>query len=211
MPRFVLYADCRLTFPFRLSDSRIMKNLRFAIAFFLVLTATLRADEFEEAVNSALKLYQEGKLAEANTSLQTALNLLNEKRGASLSSVLPDEIGGWKGGKVESSSLAALGGGNTIERDYRKGEKKATVSIAADSPLLSQVSSFLSNPALGGLLGIKQKKVGDFSAMLHPKEGLLQMAVNNRFLVQIQGKKLTEDELAELAGGVKVDVLKGMK
>ena len=48
-----------------------------------------------------------------------------------LSSVLPDEIKGWKGGKVETTSLAALGGGNTIERDYRKDEKKATVSIAA--------------------------------------------------------------------------------
>ena len=189
----------------------MMKTLRLLLASLAALTATLRADEFVEAVNSALKSYQEGKLAESSTSLQTALNLLNEKRGASLSSVLPDEISGWKGGKVESASLAALGGGNTVERGYRKGEKKATVSIAADSPLLSQVSSFLSNPALGGLLGIKQKKVGDLTAMLHAKEGLLQMVVNNRFLVQIQGKKLSEDELAELAGGVKVDVLKGMK
>ena len=77
--------------------------------------------------------------------------------------------------------------------------------------MLSQVSSFLSNPALGGLLGIKQRKVGELTAMVHAKEGLLQMVVNNRFLVQIQGKKLTEDELADLAGGVKVEVLKAAK
>ena len=188
-----------------------MKILRLALTIIALAPVALRADEIEDAINSALKLYKEGKLSEANTGLQTAVNLLSEKRGASLSSVLPDEIGGWKGGKVESASLAALGGGNTIERDYRKGEKKATVSIAADSPLLKQVSSFLSNPALGGLLGIKQKKVGDLTAMLHAKEGLLQMVVNNRFLVQVQGKKLSEDELAELAGGVKVDALKAMK
>ena len=188
-----------------------MKTIRLVLAVLALLPSAIRADEIEDAINSALKLYKEGKLNEANTGLQTAVSLLNEKRGASLSSALPDQISGWKGGKVESASLAALGGGNTIERDYRKGEKKATVSIAADSPLLSQVSGFLSNPALGGLLGIKQKKVGDLTAMLHAKEGLLQMVVNNRFLVQIQAKKLSEDELAELAGGVKVDVLKGMK
>ena len=188
-----------------------MNTVRLALAILALAPVALRADEIEDALNSALKFYKEGKLSEANTGLQTAVNLLNEKRGASLSSVLPDEIKGWKGGKVESASLAALGGGNTIERGYRKDEKKATVSIAADSPLLSQVSSFLSNPALGGLLGIKQKKVGDLTAMIHAKEGLLQMVVNNRFLIQIQGKKLTEEELAELAGGVKVDLLKEMK
>ena len=188
-----------------------MNTLRLALALLALCPLALRADDIEDAINSALKLYKEGKLGEANTALQNAGNLLNEKRGSSLSSVLPDEIKGWKGGKLESASLAALGGGNTIERDYRKDEKKATVSIAADSPMLSQVAGFLSNPALGGLLGIKQRKVGDLTAMLHVKEGLLQMVVNDRFLVQIQGKKLTEDDLAELAGGVKVDVLKEMK
>lgn len=188
-----------------------MKSLRVAFALLALAPVALCADEIEDALASALKFYKEGKLSEANTGLQTAVSLLNEKRGLSLSSVLPDDIKGWKGGKVETTSLAALGGGNTVERGYKKDEKKATVSIAADSPLLSQVSGLLSNPALGGLLGIKQKKVGDLTAMLHAKEGLLQMVVNNRFLVQIQGKKLSEDELADLAAGVKVEVLKEMK
>ena len=188
-----------------------MNTLRSLLLMLCLAPAAIRADEVEDAITQALKDYKEGKLAEASTGLQTAINSVNEKRGASLSAVLPDEIKGWKGGKVESTSLAALGGGNTVERTYKKGDKKATVSIAADSPLLKQVSGFLSNPALGGLLGIKQKKVGELTAMLHPKEGLLQMVVNNRYLVQIQGKKLSEDELADLAGGVKVDVLKDAK
>lgn len=188
-----------------------MNSLRCLFLLLCLLPAAVRADDVEDAITSALKSYKEGKLPEASTSLQSALNLVNEKRGASLSAALPAEIKGWKGGKLESTSLASLGGGNTIERNYRKEDKKATVSIAVDSPLLKQVSGFLSNPALGGLLGIKQKKVGDLTAMMHPKEGLLQMAVNNRYLVQIQGKKLSEDELADLAGGVKLDVLKDAK
>lgn len=188
-----------------------MKILRIALAALALTPVALRADEVEDAISSALKLYKEGKLTEANLGLQSAIALINGKRGLSLSSVLPDEINGWKGGKVESASLAALGGGNTIERSYKKGDKKATVSIAADSPTLTQVAGFLANPALAGVLGIKQKKVGDLTAMLHAKEGLLQMVVNDHFLVQIQAKKLSEDEILELAGGVKVDVLKAVK
>ena len=190
-----------------------MKPLRFSLLLLCpaICASGARADEIEDAIASALKLYKEGRLGEADAGLQTALNLLNDKRGLSLSAALPDEIAGWKGGKVESTSLAALGGGNTVERSYKNGDKKAVVSIAADSPMLAQVSGFLSNPALGGLLGIRQKKIGELSAMLHTKEGLLQMAVNNRFLVQVQGKKLSEDELASLAAGVKVDVIKSVK
>lgn len=188
-----------------------MKSFRFILAVLLAMPAALPADEVEDAIQSALKFYQEGKLTEANAGLQTAIARLNDKRGVSLSSVLPDEIKGWKGGKIESTSLAALGGGNTIERSYKKDDKKAVVSIAADSPTLKQVAGFLSNPALAGVLGIKQKQVGELTAMYHAKEGLLQMVVSDRFLVQIQAKKLSEEDILDLASGVKVDVLKGMK
>lgn len=175
------------------------------------ISLTARADEIEDKINAALKLYQEGKLAEASAELQSAQNTLTEKRGSGLSSALPDMIQEWKAGKLEAASLAALGGGSSVERQYKKGDKKATVSIASDSPLLSQVAGFLTNPALGGLLGLKTKTIGDLTAVIHAKEGLLQMVVNNRFLVQIQGKKVTEDELTILASGVKVDLLKAMK
>lgn len=188
-----------------------MRLTRLTLLALGTLCLTARADEIEDKINAALKLYQEGKLAEASTELQNAQNSLTEKRGSGLSSVLPDMIQEWKAGKLESASLAALGGGSSVERVYKKGEKKATVSIASDSPLLSQVAGFLSNPALGGLLGLKTKSIGDLTAVIHAKEGLLQMVVNNRFLVQIQGKKVTEEELITLASGVKVDLLKAMK
>lgn len=188
-----------------------MRLTRLTLLALGTLCLTTHADEVEDKINAALKLYQEGKLAEASTELQNAQNSLTEKRGSGLSSVLPDMIQEWKAGKLEAASLAALGGGSSVERVYKKGEKKATVSIASDSPLLSQVAGFLSNPALGGLLGLKTKSIGDLTAVIHAKEGLLQMVVNNRFLVQIQGKKVTEEELTTLASGVKVDQLKAMK
>ena len=42
------------------------------------------------------------------------------------------------------------------------------------------------------------------------KEGLLQFAVDQRYVVVIQGKKLSEEEILEIASGVKIDVLKAI-
>ena len=69
----------------------------------------------------------------------------------------------------------------------------------------------MTNPALAGLAGMKIKKVGDATITLQPKEGMGQMIVENRFLIQIQGDGLSEEEVLQLAGGVKLDVLKNLK
>lgn len=188
-----------------------MKIIPLITLIALLCPAVVRADEIEDAINAALKLYKEGKLDEAAVQLDAATKSLDAKQGLTVAAVLPDDIAGWKGGKTDTSSLAALGGGQTIERSYRKGEKKAVISIVAGSPTLNQVSAFLANPAIGGLLGMKAKKVGDVNAMVQPKEGLLQFAVNERYLVAVQGRKLTENELAELAAGVNIDLLKAKK
>ncbi len=197
--------------------NNIMKTHLSLLALCLCTLGTLRADEVEDALNAALKAYKEGKTAEAGTAIQTAQKLINAKAGLSLAAALPDMIGAWKGGKVESKSLDGIGGGQAVERSYRQGskekgnEKKITATITADSPLMNQVMGFLANPALGSLLGAKAKKIGDIDAMMLPKQGLLQMIVANRYLVAVQAKKLTEEELIEVASGVKVDVLKAMK
>ena len=111
--------------------------------------------------------------------------------------------------------LATSTGGSTTTRTYKPGgdkddDKKATISIAADSPLLGQISTFLKAPALGKLLGAWPKQVGEETAMYFSKEGLLQFAVDKRYVVVIQGKTLAAEELLELAAGVKADVLKAI-
>ena len=186
-----------------------MKLLLTSLALsFLSLGVTL-ADEVEDAVANAMKLYKEGKLGEAAAGLEAVAKSVREKQGGvAADSALPDMIGGWKGGKVDKTSLAEAGGGNATEREYRKGDKKAKISIATNSQLLGKASELLSNPALAGLLGIKTVKVGDKTAVVEAKKGLLQMTVNDRVIVMVQGKKISENDLVELAGGVKLDTLK---
>ena len=125
--------------------------------------------------------------------------------------------GGWNGGKITTKTLSEIGGGQGAERNYRKGDKEdpksltATVSIISGSPAMTQISGFLSNPALGVLIGAKSQQVGSTTAMVIPKEGLLQMVVQDKFVIAVRGKKLSEAQLAELAAGVNQDVLKALK
>lgn len=186
-----------------------MKTLAFALSLLFGLHGMSFADEIEDAVSNAMKLYKEGKLGEAAAGLDAAAKAIREKQGSTAAtSALPDAIGGWKGGKMDTTSLAQIGGGNAMEREYRKGEKKAKISIAADSQLLGKAGELLANPALAGLLGVKTAKIGDKTAVVEAKKGLLQMTVNDRLAVVVQGKKLTENDLVELASGVKLEALK---
>ena len=186
-----------------------MKNFFAALSILSCIPCPVFADEIEDSVSRAMNLYKEGKLGEAAAGLEAVTKAIREKQGsAAANSALPDTIGGWKGGKVDNTSLAQIGGGNAMEREYRKGEKKAKISIAADSQLLGKAGEFLSNPALAGLLGVKTTKIGDRTAVVEAKKGLLQMTVNDRLTVMVQGKKLTENDLVELASGVKLDALK---
>ncbi len=191
-----------------------MQKVFRALAISVALYGTVHADQVEDGIGSALKSYKEGKPADAAVALQDVLKLLNEKTGGALAAALPDHIGGWRGGKVETQSLGGTGGGSTTSRTYRQGskdkgdEKKISVSIASDSPLLGTISTFLKAPALGQLLGAKPKDVGSYPAMFISKEGILQFAVNQRYVVLIQGKKLSESEIMEIANGLKLEILK---
>jgi hypothetical protein len=180
-------------------------------------SAQTAADPIADAIQAALKAHQAHQPADTAKALQLASNLLAEKLGGGISAAMPREIGDWERGKVETQSLASSGGGTVTNCSYRKGEKgtaterKVSVSITADSPLLTKLSTLLKSPMLGELLGQKATKVGDYDGMFIAKEGVLQLSVAERFLIVVQGKKLTEEEMKALALGLKLDALKSVK
>ncbi len=178
----------------------------------LAFVSSLLGDEVEDSINEALKLYKEGKYSEASTSLQVAVNGINEKKGGTISSALPEKIGEWKGAEINNSNaLSVLGGGTTVERKYTKGDRDATITIIADSPMIGQVIGLMSNPTIAGLAGMKMKKAGTNTVSIQKDQGMGQIVVDNRFLIQIQGSELKEADVLELAGAVKTDVLKEIK
>jgi hypothetical protein len=193
------------------------KRTSLAILLALALPAFTAADEIEAAMNAALTAYKAGKNSEAVDQLRQATELIQQKAGLSLSAAMPNKIGLWNGGKISTKSLDGLGGGQAVERNYRKGDKDdpksltANLSIVAGSPTLTQVTNFLSNPALGSLLGASTVQVGGTSAMFIKKEGLLQMVVEGKYLVAVRSKKGSEADIIELANGVDRAMLKSLK
>ncbi len=189
-----------------------MKITALLLAALLALPLAASADEVEDAINEAMKLYKEGKYSEASTSLQLAVNAINEKKGVTIANALPDKIGDWKGGEINNANaLAVLGAGSTVERKYEKKTKSASITIIADSPMIGQVMGLINNPAIAGLAGLKMKKAGDNTVTIQKDAGMGQIVVDNRFLIQIQGSDLKEDDILELAAGVKTSVLKQLK
>lgn len=98
-----------------------------------------------------------------------------------------------------------------MERKYTKGDRDATITIIADSPMIGQVIGLMSNPTIAGLAGMKMKKAGANTVSIQKDQGMGQIVVDNRFLIQIQGSELKEADVLELAGAVKTDVLKEIK
>lgn len=180
----------------------------------LLLASAATADEIEDALNAALTAHKAGDLKATTTAVQKAVGFLQTKAAAGLSAALPSEIGIWKAGKLESQSLEGAGGGHSLRRSYRHGDKdkgeerRGTVVITVDSPLLEKVTSFLTNPEIGALLGAKPVSVGSHKAVYIEKQGILQFIVNQRFLVAVEGKKLKKEELLIIAQGIKTEVLK---
>jgi len=104
-----------------------------------------------------------------------------------------------------------FGGGVTAEREYTKDNALVTISIMSDSPMLQSVMMLFSNPMFATADGGKMERIGRQKAIVKytpaDKAGDLQMVVNNRFLVTVEGNDISRDELL---GYAKVIDLKKM-
>lgn len=189
----------------------IMKKTFFAFTLAACFLPVAHADEISDTISEGLKKYEAGEISGAGSSLQYALNLLNEKKAEALLALLPKELDGWKGNDGESNSLGILGGGVTINREYTKGDKRATLSITMDSPLVQQMAGLLANPAFAGQMGMKIRPVGDEKASYNADQGELSLVLNNTILFKVEARGCSEEEILGLARGIDIGKIKGMK
>jgi hypothetical protein len=180
----------------------------------VILTLPVRGDEIEDGLKAALAAHQAKNEAETVLAVQRVQRLLGARATVGLQGALPEMIGEWRGGKVEVQTLEGAGGGSSLRRSYKRGDKasknerRATVVLSVDSPLMEKVGSVLSNPQIGALLGVKTVMVGQLRGTYIEKQGLLQLVVKERFLIAVEGKKLKLEELQEVAAGLKLEMLK---
>lgn len=173
-------------------------------------------DEVINSINEGTDFYNNGEYAEAVTSLNYAVQLIQQKKGDVLKQLLPQPLDGWTAQDAESQSAGAamFGGGITAERQYRKGDSRMTVRIITDSPMMQGIMMMFSNPMFATSDGGRLERIGKQKAIVKydesGKSGDLQMVVNNRFLVTVEGNNVTRDELLAYAGAIDMKKLSGM-
>jgi len=162
------------------------------------------ADEISDTIETAKKLYQEGKYSEASGELQFALGQIQNLQAEQLKKLLPDSLPGWtaKEASASAGTMGLFGAGITASKTYTKEDTRESieVEILTESPLLQSVMMFLTNPMmLAGqpdtkLVRIKgEKGLEKFSAQ--NKQGELSVILDGKTLVTVRGSRITDKEI----------------
>jgi len=162
-----------------------------------MVAAPVRADEVSDAIAEAQRAYQGGRMQAAQTALQEALQLLSQRAAAGLAAALPEPLPGWTAEEPSSSTagVAGLFGASTASRSYRNAQDQTVeIQVMSDNPMIAQLAAVMANPMLAGAMG-RLVRVGDQRA-IQSTDGDIQMLVDNRILVQVQGDAPAEAKLA---------------
>lgn len=174
----------------------------------LVYSMPCFADEITDSINEGLEYYKSGDFTSSVSSLRYATQLIQQKKGETLETILPQPLPGWTANSATSNAAAGelFGGGLSAEKSYEKEDSRVNITILADSPVMQGVMMMLSNPMILSSGGGKLRKIKNQKAVVKydemNKSGEVQVVVVNRFLVTINGNNVTEDELLEYAMAV---------
>src|SRR5690349_18720750 len=116
----------------------------------IVASSPVFADDITDAMDQARKAYQAGDLGAAKQSLDLASQLIGQKNADAFATLLPNALPGWKAEKAQTTALGAAGfGASTASRAYSnaKGDH-VEVQISGDSAIVTQIATFLNNPAM---------------------------------------------------------------
>lgn len=200
-------------------------NLKFALVILSMISyKSYSQDPFQNYLKEATDFYTAKNYKQAQMSLQDAINELNKLMSDQIGNVLPAEINGLQAveGGSSSTGLGAMGG-SQISKQYKNptiDENEAEIQILANSPMMSAMSMYLSNPSLMGE-GAKSVRVGTQRAIL--KTEMMDYYGNNdvskkirstqiqiplsQTLITIQVKGFANEQ-AELAFAAKLDLAK---
>jgi hypothetical protein len=157
------------------------------------------ADEFTDVIDGALEAYGDGEITIAREELDYAIKLLAMMKSESLSGFLPEALPGWTktkgdGGDGGGAAMAMLGGGTTASAEYSNGSNNVSMTLMADSPLVSGMAAMITGMASMG--GGKPVRIQRTQFGINDDE--MQGVVNKRVMVTLSGNASVEDKKAYL-------------
>lgn len=146
-----------------------MKNI-YTILFLTAVIATANAQEnFNSNLATAKSSYSSGKLEDARFAMQQMLTEIDIAIGKELLKMLPTKMDAFNANTKSDNVTANTGlAGAIVHRDYGTEEKKLSLDIMSNSPLVATLNAFLSMPFVGNSGDGTQKtvKVQGYKGML---------------------------------------------
>ncbi len=107
-------------------------------------------EEILSEIQASVEALKEGDYRGALEGLQFAVAKVQKLLDEEYKKLLPEPLKGWTAEKprVQSAGMALVGGGTTLSRTYRQGEKRIQLQIMANAPMVGVMASLLRSPAL---------------------------------------------------------------
>jgi len=190
---------------------KVLINTSIAL---MMISSTVVADEIQDVLGEATEAYSKGDYVQVKEDLNYVLELLKQKKGDSLKTMLPEALNGWiaEDAKTETAGSAMFGGGTSIDRIYKKDDSKITISIITDSPLMQSIGMMIANPMFAS--GGKLKRINREKTMIkyNPKQqsGEVTLIVDKRFMISVKGINITEEDLINYTKAIDFKKLKSL-
>ena len=167
----------------------------------LICSSFSLADNVLNTLSDAKSYYKNKKFKEAQTALEDATTLIQQKRGKSLQETLPKALSGWteNQSKLQAVGKGMFGGALTVFKRYKKGRSQIKVSVITDSPIIQSYLGAFSNTFLnaggGELIRESSTKKGHLKYQENRRRGNLSSIIDNRFLLKIEGRQVDKKHL----------------
>ncbi len=180
--------------------------------FILLLTGTVQqacSDEVLTTVDEALSQYTQGDYDSAANNLDFAAQLIRQKKSDALKEMFPDPLAGWEAGPATSqgTGTAVFGRSVSVSRKYIRKTSTITIDIVSDSPVMQSLVMMLNNPVIAGAGGAKLETFSSHKGIVQYNEkdrnGDVNIVVDDRFMVTVEGQSVARGDLISYANAVK--------
>lgn len=184
------------------------KNLKSYCLLLFVSTSFLIAQNgnVKTLTEKAVKEYENKNYSVAVKDMERALDIIKQKQGKELNSLLPKPLPGWTKGESSSKPMDPRGivGGHIVEQTYNKGNGFVTATLILEAPMVKDVRRTLNSPQLAQKRnGAKIELISNKKALVRyqddQREGEISMLANSTTVAVVYGKNVALRELKNYA------------
>jgi hypothetical protein len=179
----------------------------------LVWATAVMGDEITDRLKNGTDLYNQQKYSDAIAEINYALQLIHQKQADELVKYFPEAPSGWTASTAETGAATAafMGGMTSASREYNHSSGGwVEITMSMDSPMLSSILMFLSNPMMA--MGKRIETIAGEKAIIEydedGKSGDINMAIANKLLLTVDGNDVTLDQLKGFVNAMDLGKLK---